>query len=223
MSIFPADVELLAVKPGSTESCGGFLSSTYKLVPEAPNFAIVAVSVHYIALFDHIKSGGRLIIINLDEGDIESRGHWVGNEPHSPQEVIQGLRFSQDGTKLLVLYKNVSSGKTQYEIRLYLSNSFSENYNLNGSLNGRTPTKGNAQAPIVCPWEENYRPRCFAFSPSLIAISTNADSGGKAVIGLIRKVESVWTFWGHEKVQTVEPDNREIRNKYKGIMGISLY
>jgi hypothetical protein len=69
---------------------------------------------------------------------------------------------------------------------------------------------------------EIYRPLCFAFSGSLIAISTTADLPGEAIIGLLRKVESLWTFWDYGKVKTSKKDDREMLNKYKGIMGISL-
>lgn len=178
-----------------------------------PHFARIDISDEYVALSDDTDGRGRLMVFNIQEGDNDCGGRWVGDEIHD--EVISLLKFIEDGKKLLVLF-----AANPYKVSFYLINTFSENYQRTNK-----PSRGypDSRSQLICPWDVVYNPMGFAISTSVIAIYTTSDRDSKAIIALLRKAGSTWTYWGHEVVQVWQPDNYEERGEAKGITGISLY
>jgi hypothetical protein len=188
-----------------------------------PQIELVALCDNHLAVYNCAETPGKAQIFNLDEADAQIGGRWVGNEPDSRQEWLEDLKFTEDGEEIVVLFKTgglLPTGTGPWGVALYLTNSFADNFKTT-----KKPSQGTCLRRIPFPWKELYRPTSLALSPALIAVSTTTDLVGDALIGLIRKSNTGWVFWGnHKTVQALERVRpKERNNTYTGIKGIQLY
>jgi hypothetical protein len=159
------------------------------------------------------------MIFFIHEDDPKGRGRWVCNDDIDlAHESLEGLKFSDDGTELLALFK---VGTGSHNAIIYNTATFPR-----GDLQ---PLAGILEKPlrafkIPCGWPAGYSPIrsgiSFSSNPAIIAICTTCKKS-KAVIALLRKVGSQWKALSFREVGVFDPDNPQLWNG--GITGISMY
>jgi len=198
--------------------------------PQPQRFKVEEIST--VSLCDSYLAIGckEMVMVFLLEGN--QAGRWVFYHEFKDKR-IERIKFSDDGTLLLVLLKVEYEEWREAERKMELMQKVKPEavmFSCSSFPNLSTPSLDRSKPATAEPtyivenvkWDTTFSPNWIAWSRngSMVAISTTY-ANIFAEIRLLKRIGKKWTFWGKRKLQVLPsvPLNRHGH----GFRGISLY
>ena len=196
---------------GSLDVVDGAFRSTIRTATQPDLEQCGSLTFKYVAISDtHVAVAskfGRTMIFSLRD---EHLGRQIWDEVHESSEMVESLKFSDNGDELLTLFRVTGQGTWQHKVKIYRTAEFQQ-------ATGNDPNP----SEVICKWDNSLEPNDVSFSADggMIAIATQS-SQTCAIIALLKRVDSTWVCWGYRRVEVFR--RNEVGNQ-AGITGISLY